>query len=596
MVISMKFSAFPFTAIVGQDHLKKALILNAIDPTISGVLIKGDKGTGKSTTVRAFSELLPARETVDGCPFNCNPNEHFLCQECEKTLQREGRLPTSKKRMSIVELPVSATEDMVVGSLDIKKALREGVKALEPGILARANGNILYIDEVNLLDDHLVNVLLDAAAMGVNIIEREGVSVSHPSKFILVGTMNPEEGDLRPQILDRFGLCVEVKALTDPQERLKVIKYRMEFDENPIRFQKRFRRKQKKLREKIMKAKELLDKVEISDDILELIVRISAALGIKTHRADIITTKAATAIAAFNQRKKIKEEDVKEAALLALKHRIKQLPFEKGQEIDERLIEELIEEAEDEFEIDKERKLKKEIKVAEFTGTIQGKNSANITGKRGKYIKAKEAQNPDSVAIDATIKKAIRENPENPRILPEHLMEKVRISKAETLYIIVLDSSSSMKLDKKIKFAKTIAWLLLKESYEKKNKVSLISFKGDEAQIISEPTTNLTKLNEVLENLDIGGKTPLTPALMEAAKLASKYKELTPTIIVISDGRCNIFIGSNLEEDLKILYPELKKLNLIFVDAEPKGRNIGVLEEIANKFNSPIFYLDEILI
>ncbi|MEM4525335.1 MAG: VWA domain-containing protein [Methanothermobacter sp.] len=592
----MKFSVFPFTAIVGQDHLKMALILNAIDPTIGGVLIKGDKGTGKSTAVRAFAELLPAREVVDGCPFNCNPKEHFLCQECKTILEYEGHLPTTKRRMSIVELPVSATEDMVVGSLDIKKALQEGVKALEPGILARANGNILYIDEVNLLDDHVVNVLLDAAAMGVNIIEREGVSVSHPSRFILVGTMNPEEGDLRPQILDRFGLCVEVKALTDPQERLKIIKYRMEFDENPIKFQEKFQKKQKKLQKKIIAAKNLLDDVEIPEDLLELIVKISAALGIKTHRADIITAKAATAIAALNHRKKVNEEDVKEAALLALKHRIKQLPFEKEQEIDEKLIEELIEEPEDDFEIDKERRLKKEIKVAEFTGTIQGKNSANITGKRGKYIKARENPNPDSVAIDATIKKAIRENPENPKILPEHLMEKVRISKAETLYIILLDSSSSMKLDKKIKFAKTIAWLLLKESYEKKNKVALITFKGDEAQIITEPTTDLTKVNEALENLEIGGKTPLTPALMEATRLASKYKELAPTIIVISDGRCNIFIKSNLEEDLKILYPELNELNLIFVDAEPKGRNIGVLEEIATRFNAPIFYLDDILI
>jgi len=589
---------FPFTAIIGQEHLKKALILNAIDPTIGGVLIKGDKGTGKSTAVRAFAELLPAREVVEGCAFNCNPNEtHLLCQECKKILESRGRLPTIKRKMSIVELPVSATEDMVVGSLDIKKALREGVKALEPGILARANGNILYIDEVNLLDDHVVNVLLDAAAMGVNIIEREGVSVSHPSRFILVGTMNPEEGDLRPQILDRFGLCVEIKALTDPKERLKIIKYRMEFDENPIKFQERFRKKQKELQERILNAKNLLDEVEISEDLLELIVKISAALGIRTHRADIITAKAATAIAAFNQRKKVKEENVKEAALLALKHRIKQLPFEKEQEIDEELIEELIEEPEDDFEIDKKRKLKKDMKIAEFTGTIQGKNSASTTGKRGKYIKARETTNPDSIAIDATIKKAIRENPKNPmEIIPEHLMEKVKISKAEALYLILLDTSSSMKLDKKIKFAKTNAWLLLKESYEKKNKVGLISFKGDEAQIISEPTTDLTKVDEALKNLEIGGKTPLTPALMEAAKLASKYKELAPTLIIISDGRCNIFIKSNLEEDLKILYPELKKLNLIFVDAEPKGRNIGVLEEIAKKFNAPIFYLDEILI
>ncbi|MBC7119166.1 MAG: VWA domain-containing protein, partial [Methanobacteriaceae archaeon] len=429
-----------------------------------------------------------------------------------------------------------------------------------------------------------------------NIIEREGVSVSHPSKFILVGTMNPEEGDLRPQILDRFGLCVEIKALTDPKERLEIIKYRMKFDENPIKFQKRFLKKQRELQERIINAKSLLDEVEISEELLELIVKISASLGIRTHRADIITAKAATAIAAFNKRKKVKEEDVKEAALLALKHRIKQLPFEKEQEIDEELIEELIEEPEDDFEIDKKRKLKKSVKIAEFTGTIQGKNSASVTGKRGKYIKAKETTNPDSIAIDATIKKAIQENPKNPKILPEHLMEKVRISKAEALYLILLDSSSSMKLDKKIKFAKTIAWLLLKESYEKKNRVGLITFKGDEAQIISEPTTDLTKVDEALENLEIGGKTPLTPALMEAAKLASKYKELAPTLIIISDGRCNIFIKSNLEEDLKILYPKLKELNLVFVDAEPKGRNIGVLEEIAAKFKAPIFYLDDILI
>ncbi len=588
---------FPFTAIIGQEHLKKALILNAIDPTIGGVLIKGDKGTGKSTAVRAFAELLPAREVVDGCTFNCNPNEtHLLCRECKKTLEQKGRLPTIKRKMSIVELPVSATEDMVVGSLDIKKALREGIKALEPGILARANGNILYIDEVNLLDDHIVNVLLDAAAMGVNIIEREGVSVSHPSKFILVGTMNPEEGDLRPQILDRFRLCVEIKALTDPQERLKIIKYRMEFDENPEKFQKKFRRKQEKLRETILNAKDLVGDVEIPDDLLELIVKISAALGIRTHRADIIMAKAAKAIAAFSQRKKVKEEDVKEAALLALKHRIKQLPFEKEQEISEELIEGLIEEPEDDFKIDEKRRLKKEMKIAEFAGTIQGKSSASTTGTRGKYIKAKEAANPESVAIDATIKKAIRENPKNFKILPEHLMEKVRISKAEALYIIILDSSSSMKLDKKIKFAKTMAWLLLKESYENKNKIGLIAFKGDEAQIIKEPTKDFKSVNEALENLEIGGKTPLTPALMEAAKLASKYKDLAPTIIVISDGRCNIFIKSNLEEDLKILHPKIKGLNLVFVDAEPKGRNIGVLEEIAAKFNAPIFYLDDILI
>jgi len=216
---------FPFTALVGQELLKKALLINAIDPSIGGVLIKGDKGTGKSTAVRSLSHILPEIQVVKGCNFNCHPLDRTLmCQSCQQEYNENGKLPSVKTPMKIIDMPVSATEDMVIGTIDIKKAIKEGVKALEPGILARANRNILYIDEVNLLDNHLVNILLDSAAMGVNIVEREGISLYHPSRFVLVGTMNPEEGGLRPQILDRFGLSVEVRALESKEERLKIMK------------------------------------------------------------------------------------------------------------------------------------------------------------------------------------------------------------------------------------------------------------------------------------------------------------------------------------------------------------------------------------
>src|SRR5690348_4336027 len=223
MSVALDRHSFPFTAIVGQESMKLALILNAIVPTIGGVLIRGEKGTGKSTAVRALARLLPEHDVVEGCHFGCDPGDiEALCADCRARLKDAGMLPHHKRRMRVVELPINASEDRVVGTIDIEAALRSGMKKFEPGVLAEANRNILYVDEVNLLDDHLVDVLLDAAAMGVNVIEREGVSFSHPSRFILVGTMNPEEGELRPQLLDRFGLCVDVEGIRDPDERVLI--------------------------------------------------------------------------------------------------------------------------------------------------------------------------------------------------------------------------------------------------------------------------------------------------------------------------------------------------------------------------------------
>jgi len=357
-----KFIVFPFTAIVGQDLMKKALILNAIDPGIGGVLIKGDKGTGKSTTVRALADLLPKIKVVKNCPFNCHPTDlRLMCRFCQQKYKDTGSLPWFEKKMEIVDMPVSATEDMVVGTIDIKKVLKEGIKTLEPGILAKANRNILYIDEVNLLDDYLINILLDSAAMGVNIVEREGVSFYHPSRFILVGTMNPEEGDLRPQILDRFGLCVEVTSLTSKEERIKIIEYKSRFDLDPWRFKEEFKEKQDQLKEKIINAQKFLPNVKISNKMLEKIVEITSKLGIRTHRADIVIEKTAKALASFKGRGSVIEEDILLSAQLALSHRVKQQTFEEETPIIAETIKKVFQTKpkEEIFDYEKNREIKK---------------------------------------------------------------------------------------------------------------------------------------------------------------------------------------------------------------------------------------------
>src|SRR5437016_14523802 len=229
--------SYPFSAIVGQDRMKKALVLNAINPAIGGVLIRGEKGTGKSTAVRALARLLPEQEVVAGCHFGCHPQDRDnLCLDCRARVAEGENLPASKRRMRVVELPINASEDRVVGTIDLEAALKEGARRFEPGVLAEANRNILYVDEVNLLDDHIVDVLLDAAAMGVNVVEREGVSVAHPARFILVGTMNPEEGELRPQLLDRFGLCVDVEGIRDLDRRVEIVEQRSSWEDDPGAF------------------------------------------------------------------------------------------------------------------------------------------------------------------------------------------------------------------------------------------------------------------------------------------------------------------------------------------------------------------------
>lgn len=325
-------AVFPFTAIVGQDDMKLSLILNVINPALGGVLIKGEKGTAKSTAVRALAELLPAMESVHGCRFHCDPHEtNHLCDNCANLLKAKNDLPVESVKMRVVELPVNATEDRVVGTLDIEHAIKKGEKKFDPGILAQANRNILYVDEINLLDDHVVDVLLDAAAMGVNTVEREGISYSHPAQFVLVGTMNPEEGDIRPQLLDRFGLSVIVRGEHDPAQRVEVIKRRLAYEQDADAFIDKYTAKQNELAQKIITARKLLNTVSIDDKLLESAARLSIELGVDGHRADITVIKAALTIAAFNNRMSVNMNDIKTAAKLVLPHRMRRRPFEDGE-------------------------------------------------------------------------------------------------------------------------------------------------------------------------------------------------------------------------------------------------------------------------
>lgn len=333
---------YPFTAIVGQEEMKKALILNLVNPGLGGVLIRGEKGTAKSTAVRALAELMAEREAVEGCVFGCDPKDKaHWCEDCQRKYEEAGSLKSIWKRMKVVDLPVSATEDRVVGTLDLEAALKSGERKFEPGILAQANRNILYVDEINLLDDHVVDVLLDSAAMGVNTVEREGISFSHPARFTLVGTMNPEEGDLRPQLLDRFGMAVDVIGERDVEARTEVIRRRIQYEQAPDAFAASYEPEQEKLREKIARAGDLLPQVKLRDDFLNLAARIAILLEVDGHRSDITMIKTAMTLAAFSGRTEMEKDDLLEAARLVLPHRMRRRPFEEGS-LDFSKVEELI--------------------------------------------------------------------------------------------------------------------------------------------------------------------------------------------------------------------------------------------------------------
>ncbi len=319
---------YPFAALVGQEQMKLALIINVVNPLVGGVLIRGEKGTAKSTAVRALAQLLPEQRVVADCPYSCDPaGGAGLCADCARRLAAGEELPVAERQVRVVELPVGATEDRLLGTLDLESALSEGEARFQPGILAAANRQLLYVDEVNLLDDHLVDALLDAAAMGVNTVERESISVSHPSRFTLVGTMNPEEGELRPQLTDRFGLCVQVVGLSDPGQRQEVIRRRLEYEADPEAFARRFAEEGRAVAQRIQRAQELLPRVQHGPEVLDRVVAVTLGLEVDGHRGDLTLLKTALTLAALEGRSQATTQDVDRAALLALPHRLRRRPL-----------------------------------------------------------------------------------------------------------------------------------------------------------------------------------------------------------------------------------------------------------------------------
>lgn len=322
-------AVFPFTAIVGQDEMKLALLLNVIDPKIGGVMIMGDRGTGKSTTIRALADLLPEMEVVADDPFGSDPNNpELMSDDVRDRVSRGESLPVAKKKVVMVDLPLGATEDRVCGTIDIEKALSEGVKAFEPGLLAKANRGILYVDEVNLLDDHLVDVLLDSAASGWNTVEREGISIRHPASFVLVGSGNPEEGELRPQLLDRFGMHAEIRTVRDPDLRVKIVEERSTFDRDPQTYLSQYTDPQAELQQRLVKAQDLLPSVDIDYELRVQISQVCAELDVDGLRGDIVINRAAKALAAFEGRTDVTLDDIKRIITLCLRHRLRKDPLE----------------------------------------------------------------------------------------------------------------------------------------------------------------------------------------------------------------------------------------------------------------------------
>ena len=633
---------YPFTAIIGQDLMKLALILNAVNPKIGGVLIRGMKGTAKSTAVRALAEILPEILYIKSCSFNCNPSDpKEMCHSCQERYQNNqiNESDIDSKKMRVITLPINATEDRVVGTIDIKRALKEGLKFLEPGILAEAHRNILYIDEVNLLADNVADILLDSAAMGLNIIEREGLSFHHPSSFILVGTMNPEEGNLRPQLLDRFGLSIDVERIKNIDKRVQIIKNVEEFQNNPHIFLKKCEKEQKKLRNEIINAKELLTQVTISEDFLKKIAKICIAFQTDGHRADITITRTAKTLAAFKGRNEVIEDDIKIAAKLALSHRLKKLPFE-DHSLDEEVIESLFDEEEISNIPENEKSIKENlennqifnnqeevfgiddsVKTEDLIKEKKYRKILNVSGQRvahptkdskGKYIGGVKPKNfnfsySNSIAINETINKAaldsenqeLMKNGKSLLIKEDHIHIKKRRGKSSYLVIFCVDSSGSMGVNERMKIVKGAIFSLLQNNYVHRDKVSLIVFRKDKAEVILPPTRSIDLAYKLLKDIPTGGTTPLVAGLMKSVDIAleetRKKTGYIPLIILLTDARGNIYFNDAVEDIIKVgEYIAKNEINMIIIDTESSEIKLEISKKLSEASNAAYYHIDNL--
>ena len=636
-------AAYPFSAIVGQEDLKLALLINAVSPEVGGVLVRGEKGTAKSTAVRALAKLLPPIRVVAGCPYSCDPEAPN--PECPAGPHPEDA-PVEERPVRLVELPVGASTDRLAGTLDIEKALLEGKKAFEPGILAAAHRGILYVDEVNLLSDHLVDLLLDVAAMGINHVEREGVSVRHPSRFILVGTMNPEEGELRPQLLDRFGVTVEVTGSPDPKERVEVVRRRLHHEADGEEFARKWAGADGKLAALVGDARERLAATVLTDDVLYKISVLCAELGVDGLRGDIVTAKTARTLAAWEGRDVVSLDDVRRAAILALSHRRRRGPFEQPGldpgEIEAALGEnpgpEPPEDPDDgpnppEGGGDGQRGPKNEgetrpggepsesrsgtgerghasgekfepvrLEVPEKgRGGPLGRRSRVLGSPHGGSVGDREAGGSmRDVALAATVRAAAPRQGERDGGGPglvvrrEDLREKVREGREGNLILFLVDASGSMAAKKRMSAVKGAVLSLLSDAYQRRDKVGLVSFRGKGARLLLPPTASVELAARRLEELPTGGRTPISAGLEKAAEVlkreAMREKERRPLLVLLTDGR------NTAGPDPKLAAAGLWEMRVasIVVDTEEGFVRLGMAEGVAAALGARCMRLDDL--
>ncbi|MGW6569392.1 putative cobaltochelatase [Streptomyces sp. NPDC054975] len=648
---------YPFTAVVGMDDLRLSLLLNAVSPAVGGVLVRGEKGTAKSTAVRALADLLPEVPVVAGCRFSCDPGAPD--PGCPDGPHETA--PAAARPARMVELPVGASEDRLVGALDIERALSEGVKAFEPGLLADAHRGILYVDEVNLLHDHLIDLLLDAAAMGSSYVEREGVSVRHAARFLLVGTMNPEEGELRPQLLDRFGLTVEVAASREPEQRVEVVRRRLAFDDDPAAFAARWAGEETELRERIVAARELLPRVVLGDAALLQIAATCAAFEVDGMRADIVMARTATALAAWAGRSEVTSDDVRQAALLALPHRRRRNPFD-APGLDEDKLDETLEQFQGEEDGDDDPDPGPEgpggpggggggvppqgdgpapenttapdeapapapqgpggageraaVKAAEPFRTKMLSVPGLGEGAAGRRSRARTEHGRTTGAVRprgaltklhlaATVHAAAPHQKARGRSGPglvvrrDDLRQATREGREGNLVLFAVDASGSMAARQRMSAVKGAVLSLLLDAYQRRDKVGLVTFRGRDAEVALPPTSSVDAAAARLEQLPTGGRTPLSAGLLKAHDVLRVERlrdpSRRPLLVVVTDGRAT---GGGA--DPVALAARAARLHAsegtaaVVVDCETGPVRLGLAGDLARELGGTVVTLDEL--
>ena len=644
---------FPFSAVVGSEDMALALILTTISPEVGGVLVRGEKGTAKTTMVRALAHVLPSISVIEGCRFSCDPADPDpTCPDGP----HDHRVVTSRPAR-LVELPVGATEDRVIGSLDLRQALGVGQVVYEPGLLATAHRGILYVDEVNLLHDHLVDLLLDAAAMGRSTVEREGVSVAHAARLILIGTMNPEEGELRPQLLDRFGLTVEIAAPRNPELRAEVIRRRMAFDRNPAAFVADYAASEGELRTKIITARSLLPSVRLDDRQLATIARVCGAFEVDGMRADIVTARAAAAHAAWQGRREITKSDIRAAARLALPHRRRRNPFD-APGLDEDLLDRLLNEEPEPDPIPPDgqppegpstdsshngqrpqskdatpRSADKDFQPVEGSATSSasserifsagaayhtrlfaapgigigeaGRRSRALTSV-GRTVGAMPAvDNRGRLHLTATIRAAAPHQPARGRLPAEQLrltVSDLRLAVMEgresNLVLLVVDASGSMAARRRMEAVKAAALSLLLDAYQRRDKIGLITFRGAMATLALPPTSSVDTAARRLQELPTGGRTPLAEGLLCAAETLRLERirdpRRRPLLVLVTDGRATH--GPDAVSRSRWVADQLRRTGVasLVIDCESGRMSLGLAQTLSLHLGAQYLTVDEV--